>query len=154
MIYNKWAPGSSWTWAEELEPGSYWGSPLHGGSFCQGWRQKFGEKRVFAVPKARRIFFEPFLDIYGQLVNENWIKRGFWGGLGRNISKFRKKANFRKKINSTNSKNFEILLPRCHAPPPQIAPWLELDASGMDCKYKHFFFLISIQHSSEKIDPR
>ena len=40
------------------------------------------------------VIFEHFLEIFGKFVTKNAIKRGFWGGLGRNISKISKKYPF------------------------------------------------------------
>ena len=66
------------------------GSLLQEGSFYQG-RQKIREKGSFRVAEGATKHFEY---IFGKLVNKNAIKSGFWGGLGRNISKISKKCPF------------------------------------------------------------
>ena len=49
-------------------------------------------------------FLSTFLVIFGKFVNKNAVKSGFLGGLGRNILKISKNAQFLEEIILTTAK--------------------------------------------------
>jgi len=66
-------------------------------------------------------FLSTFLDIFGKFVNKNAVKSGFWGGLGRSISKISKNAHFLEKIIFNYGKNLKYFYQGAKSP-TQISP--------------------------------
>ena len=89
-----------------------WGVTPPGGPSTKGesekrgfsWRRRRREKFLSAFFGNFGIF-EHFLEIFGNFVNKNAIKRDFWGGLGRYISKISKNAHFFEVFGKIFNKN-------------------------------------------------
>ena len=86
----------------------FWGQLSWGVHPPGGGVKKFGKS------------FEHFLEISGKFVYKEAIKSVFWGVVGRFISKISKDTFFGRKIHLPTAKKFEIHLPRCRDPLPQI----------------------------------
>ena len=89
-------------------------SVIFGGNFPGGSIHQGGGVKKFGKS------FEHFLEISGKFVYKEAIKSVFWGVVGRFISKISKDTFFGRKIHLPTAKKFEIHLPRCRDPLPQI----------------------------------